>query len=70
MSDHKIHPTSAVATTPIEKMEDTYEYPSKKEMERIVKRSYGEKSLPVGPLFDTEEKYMKELKFRYRRADM
>ena len=47
-----------------------YKYPSKREMERIVKRSYGEKSLPIGPLFNTKDKYMKELKFRFRRADM
>ena len=69
MSSSKIIPQSIISQK-IQVIEDNYEYPSKQDMEVRVIHSFGEGSLPVGSLFDTEEKYMKELKFRYRRADM
>ena len=48
------------------------EYPSQEEMETRVIHSFGKGTLPVGELFDPpgSEKYMKELRFRWRRATM
>ena len=69
MSSSKIIPQSIISQK-IQVIEYKYEYPSKKDMEARVIHSFGEGSLPVGPLFDTEDKYMKQLKFRYRRVMM